>query len=152
MSSGYTIHHNVVWNVISGVHMNDISRDNNTHDVYIYHNNIINCKHAVRLNQGQKGSINTHDVVVMNNRSDGSEFEGIQLDNNRSDRWDTGFVDARKRNYRLKPNSASIDNGVVLPGINDSAVNAPDLGAYEFNGQDWTAGASIEVPDFPDEK
>lgn len=24
-------------------------------------------------------------------------------------------------------------------------------GAYEFKGQDWTAGASIEVPDFPDE-
>ena len=26
-------------------------------------------------------------------------------------------------------------------------VCAPDLGAYEFNGQDWTAGASIGVPD-----
>jgi hypothetical protein len=151
MSSGYTIHHNVVWNVISGIHMNDISRDNNTHDVYIYHNTIINCKHAVRLNQGQQGSTNTHDVVVRNNRSDGSEFEGTVVDHNRSDRWDNDFVDARKRNYRPRPDSGSIDAGLVIPGINDDAVGAPDLGAYEFNGVDWIAGASIEVPDFPDE-
>ena len=151
MSSGYKIHHNVIWNVISGIHMNDISRDNNTHDVYIYHNTIINCKHAVRLNQGQKGSVNTRNIIVQNNRSNDSDFEGTQVDHNRSDRWDNGFVDARKRNYRLKPTSRSIDAGIAIPGINDDAVGAPDLGAHEFKGVDWTAGASIKVPEFPDE-
>lgn len=152
MSSGYKIHHNVIWNVISGIHMNDISRDNNTHDVYIYHNTIINCKHAVRLNQGQKGSINTHNIIVQNNRSDGTEMEGTQVDHNRTDRWDNDFIDMRQRDYRLKPSSASIDAGINIPGINDDAVGAPDLGAYEFGGVDWTAGASIDVPEFPDNK
>ena len=152
MSSGYKIHHNVIWNVISGVHMNDISRDNNTHDVYIYHNTIINCKHAVRLNTGQSGSVNTKNVIVQNNRSNGSDFEGIQVDHNRSDMHDRGFVDAGNRNYRLKPTSMSIDAGVAIPGINNDAVGAPDLGAYEFNSEDWTAGASIKVPDFSEEK
>ena len=31
-------------------------------------------------------------------------------------------------------------------------VCAPDLGAHELNGQDRTARASIEVPDFSEEK
>ncbi|MFC1762312.1 right-handed parallel beta-helix repeat-containing protein [Planctomycetota bacterium] len=152
MSGGYKIHHNVIWNVISGVHMNDINRENNTHDVYIYHNTIINCQHAVRLNTGQSGSVNTKNVIVQNNRSNGCDFEGTQVDHNRSDTHDRGYVDARNKNYRLKPISMSIDAGVAIPGINDDAVDAPDLGAYEFKGQDWTAGASIEVPDFSEEK
>ncbi|MDX2432092.1 MAG: right-handed parallel beta-helix repeat-containing protein [Bacteroides sp.] len=151
MSSGYTIHHNVIWNVISGIHLNDISKDNNTHDVFIYHNTVINCKHGVRLNTGQEGSINTFDIVVQNNWSPDSEFEGILMDHNRSDRWDNEFVDARKRNYRLKSWSNSINAGISIPGINDNAVGAPDLGAYEFGGEDWTVGATFEVPEFPDE-
>jgi hypothetical protein len=152
MSSGYTIHHNVIWNVISGIHLNDISPDNNTHDVFIYHNTIINCEFAVHLNKGQKGSTNTHDVIVQNNWSDGSVFEGTQVDNNRQDRWDNDFVDARIRNYRSKPFSKSIDAGIKISGINDNAIDAPDIGAYEFNSQDWTAGSSIEIPEFLDEK
>jgi len=52
----------------------------------------------------------------------------------------------------LKPISASVNKGVVLPGINDDAVGAPELGAYEFDSRDLTAGASIEVPDFSEEK
>ncbi len=35
--------------------------------------------------------------------------------------------------FRLRPNSAAIDAGVRLPGVNDNANgSAPDLGAYEF--------------------
>jgi len=35
--------------------------------------------------------------------------------------------------FRLRPESAAIDKGVKLPGINDDATGAaPDLGAYEF--------------------
>lgn len=35
--------------------------------------------------------------------------------------------------FRLRPNSAAIDAGVRLPGINDNANGAaPDLGAYEY--------------------
>jgi hypothetical protein len=151
MSSGYNIHHNVIWNVTSGIHLNDISHDNNTHDVYIYHNTIINCKYAVHLNQGQKGSINTHHVIVQNNRSDGSVFEGTQEDHNLPDIWDNDFVDTRIRDYRLKSFSKSIDAGIKIPGINDDAVGAPDLGAYEFKGKDWTAGSSLKVPNFRDE-
>ena len=34
--------------------------------------------------------------------------------------------------FRLQPNSAAVDAGVALPGVNDDARgDAPDLGAYE---------------------
>ena len=52
---------------------------------------------------------------------------------------------------RLKPTSASVNAGVVLSGINDEAVDAPDLEAYELGGADWSAGANLQVPNFPDE-
>ena len=36
--------------------------------------------------------------------------------------------------FRLKPRSAAIDKGVVLPTINDDFTGrAPDLGAYELD-------------------
>ena len=42
----------------------------------------------------------------------------------------------------------SIDAGVPIAGINDGFVgSAPDLGAYEYGGTDWTAGSDI-TPDF----
>lgn len=151
MSSGYKIHHNVIWNVISGVHMNDIARTNNTREVFVYHNTFINCEYAVRVNEGKLGSTNTENIVVQNNHTTSGSFDGTILGNNRRNVQVSEFVDSESGNYRLYKGSASIDAGTVLPGINDHAVGAPDLGAHEFNGPDWKAGASIEVPDFPDE-
>ena len=151
-SSGYNIHHNVVWNVKSGIHMNDLSADKNTHDVYVYHNTLINTEFAVRWNKGKLGSLDTHNVVVRNNHSNGGVFMGTEVSDNRSDLTDAEFVDSENGNYRLKSTSASIDKGIVLAGINDQAVELPDLGAYEYGGPDWTVGADIEIPSFPDEK
>ncbi|MBM3888482.1 MAG: hypothetical protein FJ388_05075 [Verrucomicrobia bacterium] len=60
-----------------------------------------------------------------------------------------------KGDSRLNAGSASIDAGVVIPGINDAGSashfrgNAPDLGAYEFGGADWSAGATVTPPVFP---
>jgi hypothetical protein len=90
-------------------------------------------------------------IVVRNNLSDGAGFRGMIADHNREKVSLTEFVDAKARNYRLKPSSPSVDQGVAIKGINDGAVNAPDPGAYEYGGQDWTAGSTRRVPEFPDE-
>ncbi len=38
--------------------------------------------------------------------------------------------------FRLRPNSAAVDAGCILPGINDDFTGqAPDLGAYEVGGE-----------------
>lgn len=47
-----------------------------------------------------------------------------------------GFVNPAEGDYRLTPNSALIDAGVVIPGINDQGRwayrgSAPDVGAFE---------------------
>lgn len=60
-----------------------------------------------------------------------------------------GLVAAAAGDFRLRGDSAAIDRGVALPGINDGYVGAaPDLGAFErdperifANGMDWPRGA-----------
>lgn len=43
--------------------------------------------------------------------------------------------------YRLQANSPAINKGTVIPGVTDGLVGiAPDIGAYEFGGEDWVPG------------
>lgn len=42
--------------------------------------------------------------------------------------------------YRVKKGSAAINAGTVIPGITNETIGAPDIGAYEFGGKDWTPG------------
>jgi hypothetical protein len=45
---------------------------------------------------------------------------------------DPAFVDAAGGNYHLQPSSTLIDQGIVIPGVNDGYTGtAPDLGAFE---------------------
>jgi hypothetical protein len=53
------------------------------------------------------------------------------------------FVDPKAGGlgFRLRPGSPAIDHGEVIKGVTDGYQgNAPDAGAYEFNGQEWKAG------------
>jgi hypothetical protein len=146
-SSGYTIHHNVIWNVPQGFRSNG----SGVHDIYVYHNTLINVP-SLNFWGSRDLDIPKSNIVIRNNLSTGSGFRGMTVDHNREKASLAEFIDPGNGNYRLKPSSPSIDKGVALPGINDGWINAPDLGAYEFGGKDWTAGADIQVPDFPDQK
>ena len=42
--------------------------------------------------------------------------------------------------YKLQSTSPAINAGVIIPGITDGSVGAPDIGAYEFGGPDWIPG------------
>ncbi|CAI6049875.1 discoidin domain-containing protein [Cohnella sp. JJ-181] len=54
------------------------------------------------------------------------------------------FVNAAGGNFRPSSGSTAINMGSVIPGITDGYVGpAPDAGAYEFGGTDWTAGTSV---------
>jgi len=53
--------------------------------------------------------------------------------------------DAGGLGFRLKPGSPAIDRGQVINGVTDGYQgNAPDAGAYEFNGQEWKAGVLLK--------
>jgi hypothetical protein len=53
--------------------------------------------------------------------------------------------DAGPLDFHLQPGSPAINAGIVLPGITDGYVGpAPDFGAYESGGTDWTPGCSMQ--------
>jgi hypothetical protein len=84
---------------------------------------------------------------------------GITISNNRSNVTASDFVNAGASNFRLaNGTNASVNTGLVVAGINDAnsespyAGSGPDLGAYEWNGVNWTAGSTLTGPAvFPNE-
>lgn len=50
--------------------------------------------------------------------------------------------DENAPDFRPLPGGPLVDRGVLIPGITDDFQGkAPDIGAYELGGPDWTAGA-----------
>ena len=63
-----------------------------------------------------------YDVFVNVPRLDGKDLTKVQM-----------VYKAEDVDFRLKPGSAAVDRGVVLPNVTDGfAGQAPDLGALEF--------------------
>ncbi len=51
------------------------------------------------------------------------------------------FVNPEAKNFRLRESSPAIDAGSPIPGITGSFSGAaPDLGAYEYGGENWVPG------------
>lgn len=152
-SSGFKVHHNILWNVKGGVKANasNMSDSRTTRQVEIYHNTVVNSVMPVRFNYNYDPDTKpfpepSSEIIVKNNQGDDArkgerrlskletDFGGTELVNNRGDgdlptsispRLDLSeFVDAANRNYNLKPISPSIDAGVVIPGINDTGDGA----------------------------
>jgi len=60
------------------------------------------------------------------------------------------FVDEYNHDFRLQSNSPAINAGTATSGItNGYAGSAPDCGAYEYGGTDWTAGHNFADPPNP---
>jgi hypothetical protein len=141
--TAYVVHHNVIWNCRTAVRTNKPAVDHE-----IYNNTAWNCSFA----QGAWGPSGTHIVnqKLVNNLSDkpwniGTYFNTNLVTDNPM------FVDPDNGDFRLLEGSPAIDYGTVIPGITDGyAGDAPDAGAYEFGGEDWTPGSNIEIPDLSD--
>ncbi len=62
----------------------------------------------------------------------GQNTNGLELD--------PGFSDRNNADYQLTGTSLAIDQGVLIPGINDHfSAGAPDLGAFEFAAMSYSA-------------
>jgi len=140
-SSNFVVHHNVIWNCGgNAIHINSdalhhliynntIAQTDNAFGTYCYPayvptmkgtrivNNLVNCamhpKSPLEFVQGELGPELSHNAP--------------------------GAVD--QNGYPTK-DSAAIDAGIAIAGITDGYQSkAPDLGAYEFGGPHWVAGA-----------
>ena len=104
-------------------------------------NNLSQHKPLLRLNDWPYGTTN--------------KGAGVTESHNRGGVSAAEFADAAAGDFRLRADSPSRNAGVVIEGINDAGSaspftgKAPDLGAYEHGGKDWTAGSTVTPPAFP---
>ncbi|MEK4351462.1 right-handed parallel beta-helix repeat-containing protein [Paenibacillus sp. FSL R5-0475] len=143
-TNNFILHHNVVWNN-EGIRLNTPSNYN-----LVYNNTVWSNTSPV----GAWGDVFAQDMYgdkIYNNIIKGVDTvtaanaeHGFNLTSS------PGFVDEANANYRLLTTSAAKDSGKVIPGITDGYTgNAPDIGAYEYGGEDWTAGHNFASPPSP---
>ncbi|WP_139955845.1 right-handed parallel beta-helix repeat-containing protein [Flavicella sediminum] len=138
-SKGYTVHHNVVWNVSwSGIQVNW----NNT-NLDFYHNSFWNAERA--MDSWVNGYDQENNKIYNNFANTGSWFAGngsseFDIQNNLISA-SSPFTDANNQNFYPEENSTIVDQAKIISGFEKSFMgNAPDIGAYEYGGTKWTAG------------
>jgi hypothetical protein len=130
-SGNALIHHNVFW---GGDMENCIFRNGGRWPNKIYNNTCVNGK--LQMN-GTTGEDDVRNNIFRN-------WGGTKGSNNVYSNTDPMFANATVRDYRLRPASPAIDAGTVISPYTDGFHgSAPDLGAFESGGDDWTAGASL---------
>ena len=140
-SKGYDVHHNVVWNITwAGIQTNWDVWDNE-----IYNNTIWNVSDAMGawlpVRDGVQKTIKR--TKIYNNYSSIKEFLGTDLQNNIINA-NSPFANVDAADFMPKPGAVLIDAGREISGITDGFLGAkPDVGAYEYGGLHWTAGANI---------
>ena len=139
-SKGYTVHHNVVWNVSwSGYQVNW----NNTH-LDFYHNTIWNAERA--MDSWVNGRVQENNKIYNNFSNKGDWFSETANDFDIQDNLITSespFEDADNQNFMPKVGSSVMDQAQVISGFDKPYKgSAPDIGAYEVGGTRWTAGVN----------
>ena len=140
-------HHNVVWNV-GGMGLQVNPRDflplpggawekipEPYADMEVYNNSCLNSGLAGVFHGGKQ--LKVYNNILL------SETCGDDRRNNliKSPALDT-FADPYAGDFRLKKGSPALDSGIPIPGITDGFKGtAPDVGAYEFGGEEWVPGA-----------
>ncbi|WP_054023558.1 DUF1565 domain-containing protein [Bacillus sp. FJAT-28004] len=143
-TSNFIIHHNVTWNN-AGIQLNIPSNYN------LVYNNTAWTQASTINAWGNTFLTDMYGDRIFNNIIKGYDPEvtayttiGSNLTNS------PGFVNEASRDYRLLSTSSAKDAGIVIPGITDGYVgSAPDIGAYEYGGTDWTAGHNFTAPPSP---
>jgi len=138
-SKGYTVHHNVIWNVSWSAYQ--VNWNNTNLD--FFHNTIWNAERA--MDSWVNGFAQSNNKIYNNFANTGSWFTGngsqeFDIQNNLISTT-SPFEDANNLDFMPKNASAVVDNAMVISGFTKPFQgSAPDIGAYELNGIRWTAG------------
>jgi hypothetical protein len=135
------IHHNVFWNN----HRNDLRMEQHNPPLNRVFNNTLASKEADFWNSLESYPAHTPENVN-NNIYRASISPNIPGANDLTAATDPKFVNKGwgGLKFRLRPDSPAIDRGAVIPGITDNFVGgAPDIGAYEYGGDEWIAGCTL---------
>jgi len=156
---GLTVHHNVVWDcgrdgiIIKGDHnkvYNNTVLDIGTNARPGQFINLLTAaeprkpwRHQYPLlkRQNANSEIFNNAALTIACNTKGDPFPGIEklADNYRGK--DLQLVDPQCLDFRPRAGSPLIDTGREIPGITDGFKGkAPDIGAYEFDGDHWRPG------------
>ena len=129
----------MVWNT----EWSNIQINWNGTDIEIYNNTLWNGEKV--MGAWHKEGTSFTNVKVWNNLGSNGEWEP-QSDKQNNLVVDAGvFVDEANGNFNLKSGSSPIDQGREIFNITDGFIgNAPDVGAYEYGGDNWIAGITWE--------
>ena len=143
-SSHHIVHHNVVWNVESALCLNSPSHGN-----LIYNNTFIGNRKGLDVEALPGEGKDLTLTEIKNNLFTGETDPTPRalLEANLYWKNMSHFVDPARHNYQLRPTSPAIDAGVSIhPYTEGFAGTAPDIGAYEYGREPWTAGAHLPAP------
>ncbi|MDG0792120.1 right-handed parallel beta-helix repeat-containing protein [Cohnella ginsengisoli] len=147
-ASNVVAHHNVIYNNNVGIQLNTPGNYR-----LIYNNTVANNDVS---SVGYWGSA-PYDQELYGSRVYNNIFtNAVSLTADTASGYNTvsasgvNFVDPANRNYRLGAGSTAINTGAFIEGItNGYAGAAPDAGAYEYGGADWTVGPDFNHPPNP---
>ena len=144
-SKSYIVHHNVVWGNYAAIRLNTPSNFNLIYNNTTYSNGNIGY-------WGNNFATDMYGDRIFNNifttafTLPGTHVEG----NNIYSGTNPLFVNPASNNFKLQASSPAINAGAVISGITDGYVGAaPDIGAYEYGGADWTPGHNFTTPPNP---
>jgi len=146
-NSNWVVHHNLIWNV-PGYGMQFNAR----HNYNMVFNNTVRAATAGSITTGftQDGDTGTHIYNnLFNTIPKGTQSVWSLTDFRYNLYSDPSFVSGTSR---LQSTSPAINAGTVIAGITDGYNGAaPDLGALEYGGTDWTPNAGYNTtPPSPD--
>ncbi|MBD3347053.1 MAG: hypothetical protein GF401_18520 [Chitinivibrionales bacterium] len=129
-----SIHHNVFFRNHRGQRRFFTFSANNT---FMYNNTFVDPNKEVFSLSAQLRKYREEHPGITANNLDASEDQAQWM-----------FVDTVNMDYRLQEESPAIDSGVAIAGITGNAIGRPDLGAYEYEGEQWVPGHTWgESPD-----
>ena len=146
-AEAFSVHHNVVWNVEwTGVQINW-----NGKDIDVFNNTLVKTKGGA-MGAWHKEGTSFSNVKVWNNIADvkteddpsTQEDEGTferDADKQNNVITKSGYTNYDGNKFTLRSNSPAVNAGRTISGITDGFVgSAPDVGAYEFGGENWIPG------------
>ncbi len=134
-ASNYLVHHNVVWNT----EWTNIQINWNGEDINIYNNTLWNGSEV--MGAWHLAGTQFSNVNVWNNLGSDNNWEPQSDKQNNLVVEGTVFNNLDNGDFTLKQSSSPIDMGRQISGVTDGFVGSnPDVGAYEFGGDNWVAG------------
>ncbi len=134
-AESFSVHHNVVWNT----EWTAVQINWNGTDIDIFNNTFWN--NSEEMGAWHLTGTAFSNVKVWNNLGDKGNWEPQSDKQNNLVVTSGTFANASNASFILKPNSEAVDAGRIINGITDGfSSNTPDIGAYEYGGDNWVAG------------